>query len=528
MSSPARQPNDVEKGILASLVAGVLAALSGLLVWQVFPYATPEWRQYVALLVVLILFLGYLLLWYLARKGIFRIASGLSKFLKEAAKSAWKAVCSLTTKYSRAAGILLILLLLTAAAIQLQPPAITTQGPTATGATPTLVVTASAQGVPAAVVVAGAVATSGPGPNTAIPTANEEWARYGTLIGTVWGKDWPKAIALVDEFLAKYPDHREAQETRYAALVQYGQDLSRQGRQEQAREVFDRALGYAGETGVDQRGIGAGAQLTAVAGTLTASSGPATRAVPFTPTPQPIVAPSLTTTPIPTVGTSPTPAATPCLAHVTGGFESVMSTQAYASWTGLLGCDGDGEIPIEGSYQHFVGGEMLYVRDAKFTSQPTPQSVKKILAFRFAAGDDTTGTWRTYGDDYKQGDPLCTDQVPSPKAVTGFGRLWCEGKTDEGEAIKDVFGPATQPECGFELSPSLQKPSNAQDPWGAQQEFAHGWLYFMPLSNRVVWILIDQEAPVQKNTGTYHRVPEPSTPTVAAGPSGCGMRLRLL
>lgn len=62
---------------------------------------------------------------------------------------------------------------------------------------------------------------------SATPMSTEaRWQETLGKLGVAWDKDWPGAIAALDTFRASAPDHDEAKQKLYVALVAYGQVLS--------------------------------------------------------------------------------------------------------------------------------------------------------------------------------------------------------------------------------------------------------------------------------------------------------------
>ncbi len=130
-------------------------------------------------------------------------------------------------------------------------------------------------------------ATSVPPPTAGVsPTAATVEARWQTVqakLGAAWGMDWPGAIRVLDDFRATTPDHDEAKQKLYGALVEYGKVVKEGGDIQKAIVQWERAntlLPGRGEAG----------QLLWV---LTPSPSPA----PATPTPLP--EPTVTPRPAP-------------------------------------------------------------------------------------------------------------------------------------------------------------------------------------------------------------------------------------
>jgi tetratricopeptide (TPR) repeat protein len=81
-----------------------------------------------------------------------------------------------------------------------------------------------------------------PRPVTPTPaTANEAWPEAERALAAVWGRDWPRVLALLTEFRVIYPNYQPARERHYAALVAYSQALIDQGQAAEAVEQLERA-----------------------------------------------------------------------------------------------------------------------------------------------------------------------------------------------------------------------------------------------------------------------------------------------
>jgi hypothetical protein len=95
---------------------------------------------------------------------------------------------------------------------------------------------------PPAVVVAAPIDTPTVRPATpTVPTAREAWPEVERDLVAVWGLDWPRAVALIDEFRVKYPDHQPSGERLHSALLRFGESLVTQGRATEAVGVLQRA-----------------------------------------------------------------------------------------------------------------------------------------------------------------------------------------------------------------------------------------------------------------------------------------------
>jgi hypothetical protein len=140
----------------------------------------------------------------------------------------------------------------------------------------------SPAGSPALAIAAPATAIATPTPvrptPTSTPTAAEAWNTAAeTALDPLWGKDWPRAIAVIDGYLANWSGHEPARTKLCAALVNYGGDLLKQGRADDAVGQLVRAQSL-GSTCLQAR-----ATLTALTPTAT-------------PRPPPTVAPTITPT----------------------------------------------------------------------------------------------------------------------------------------------------------------------------------------------------------------------------------------
>ena len=117
---------------------------------------------------------------------------------------------------------------------------------------------------------------------TSTPTQAEIWNVTLRELDSAWGKDWVRTIALIDSYLARFPDHGPAREKLYAALVAYGKELLRQGRVEEGTAQLVRA-----------QSVQSGGEATAALLALTPTAVPTARppAAPVqplaTPRPQP-------------------------------------------------------------------------------------------------------------------------------------------------------------------------------------------------------------------------------------------------
>jgi hypothetical protein len=75
--------------------------------------------------------------------------------------------------------------------------------------------------------------------------AAQEWSTVLDQLNTTWGLDWPRTITLLENFLYRFPDNREAldaQHKLYAALVNYAEDLRARGSTEQSVRQLEQAV----------------------------------------------------------------------------------------------------------------------------------------------------------------------------------------------------------------------------------------------------------------------------------------------
>ena len=180
-------------------------------------------------------------------------------------------------------------------------PAPVAAAPAAPVATqPATAVPPSATPAPAATPAAPATATAAPAAPTAAPTATaaESWQALGKDLDGVWGKDWPKAIGLIDGFLTQFKDFPGAKEKLYAALLSYAAELSGANNGTAAVQQLQRAQGLFPDRPE------AAAALAAL-----------------TPSPTPTTPPPPTSTPVQTVRqTAPPPAAPTPASQPRAGF----------------------------------------------------------------------------------------------------------------------------------------------------------------------------------------------------------------
>jgi hypothetical protein len=87
------------------------------------------------------------------------------------------------------------------------------------------------------------VATPTPIVPTPAPTSTDAqvWQALQPQLDAAWGSDTPRTVAILDEFLARFPDYEAAREKLYAALVASGRDLVDGGDSDQAVDPLERA-----------------------------------------------------------------------------------------------------------------------------------------------------------------------------------------------------------------------------------------------------------------------------------------------
>jgi hypothetical protein len=116
---------------------------------------------------------------------------------------------------------------LLAAPLNLPPPTPTPR-PTEPPSTPTVVV-APTRVPPTAT------------PTAEPPTSTQVWAGLQGELDALWGRDTERSIALLDGFIARFPDHETAREKLYAALIARAHDLVLDDDPEHAVEQLERA-----------------------------------------------------------------------------------------------------------------------------------------------------------------------------------------------------------------------------------------------------------------------------------------------
>jgi hypothetical protein len=58
------------------------------------------------------------------------------------------------------------------------------------------------------------------------PTVDQVWAATLLALDPIWSTDPPRSIAMLDDFLTRFPAYQPARDKQYAALVAYADDLS--------------------------------------------------------------------------------------------------------------------------------------------------------------------------------------------------------------------------------------------------------------------------------------------------------------
>lgn len=115
--------------------------------------------------------------------------------------------------------------------------------------TPTIVLAPTSTAVPP---------TATPVPPTPTPTVEQVWQTTLATLEEVWGKDWPRALTILDAFRLQHPGYRPADEKLYAGLVFYGEQLVRERKTEDAIKQFVRAqalMPARGEVGAALRAL---------------------------------------------------------------------------------------------------------------------------------------------------------------------------------------------------------------------------------------------------------------------------------
>jgi tetratricopeptide (TPR) repeat protein len=143
-----------------------------------------------------------------------------------------------------------------------------------------------------------------------VPTLTVEEQLAQSLHEPWAAKDWETVIAIIEQILAISPGYDDMTEKLYAAHVNYGRDLAAEGRLEEAKMEFTRALDVkpdGGEAIVELWKLGGSPPGTLIVPSPVKAT-PTPQPVPPTPTPK--AAPA-TPTPIPPKPTTVTPTPTP-------------------------------------------------------------------------------------------------------------------------------------------------------------------------------------------------------------------------
>ena len=76
--------------------------------------------------------------------------------------------------------------------------------------------------------------------------AREDWAlwSYVERINQAWGKDWPHVIQWFEEYNARYPGNPMVFDKLYAAYIEDGRRLAREGDLVGARQRFEQAVRF--------------------------------------------------------------------------------------------------------------------------------------------------------------------------------------------------------------------------------------------------------------------------------------------
>lgn len=81
--------------------------------------------------------------------------------------------------------------------------------------------------------------------------APEEWAvwSYLTYVTPIWGQDWPMVLHALEELRARFPANPLAIEKLYAAYIEAGKALEREGDTGEARRRYEQAAAVAPDRG---------------------------------------------------------------------------------------------------------------------------------------------------------------------------------------------------------------------------------------------------------------------------------------
>ena len=78
---------------------------------------------------------------------------------------------------------------------------------------------------------------------------DELWSVALSQVDAAWESDWPRVIAILDEFRARQPDHPAAVESLYGALFSYGELLAARGEVAEGISLLERARDLLPERG---------------------------------------------------------------------------------------------------------------------------------------------------------------------------------------------------------------------------------------------------------------------------------------
>jgi Protein kinase domain len=113
---------------------------------------------------------------------------------------------------------------------------------------PALAAVPTATSQPSVVPTVAPTSTPRPSPTASpTPTAAQVWAQTSRDLDVVWGKDWPRTVALLTAFRDRFPDDQPSAEKLYAALVDSGQALLDDGQTPEGIAQLERAQALAPE-----------------------------------------------------------------------------------------------------------------------------------------------------------------------------------------------------------------------------------------------------------------------------------------
>lgn len=167
--------------------------------------------------------------------------------------------------------------------------------------------------------------------------------------------------------------------------------------------------------------------------------------------------PPPTSTLVPTPTLHPTP--TPCQFPIQPDLAEFWSAS-------LLGCPiTPGEAAISTAYAPFEGGQMLWRGDTDTIYVLTHD-----------------GRWRSYPNEWREGDPefTCGEDDPTAAPIRGFGRVWCDHPD-----VREALGAPTAEEIGDSAS--------------AVQDFGNGTILVAPFGG--VFVFVNEDS-------TWRRIDE--------------------